>query len=437
MIRAVFAGGKAPIAAEDSRLALLHCYAEIPTITANEVFNVPDGATFVWNGGTVTVPAGQYSFDGPDVTTSFVKAVQASAGLAGDIWNDNPALPGEEIIYEVRDGKSVFTLKAVDFDIQVFNDTAEYQVIDGAPTLTATGDFTGNGALCTIESFKSVPNAVFAFQWTNASAAGVGVANDYEVGIGAAGSIFHGLAVVNGSYHSIRAGVTEDLTLPYTNGDVLLVYRFFDTLRLSIKDNLGASKYADTYTITLQQWIDNFGATVGGNGSVFVVSTPAGSTQAITGTEGTLIDNSSTLTNYQLRLTFPADSVLEKYLGFPAQGPYTDTGAPAVITSLNDMEGDNKFPPIELILVGQQLDTYSGDISDRDVRSVIYTITDTRSPRGILNPSIHNIQKLDLRNVNQRMSNISCFFRLPTGDKQPLIFTGSPLVVLGLYGPGE
>lgn len=423
----------APIALKDSKLALLSCNAKIPLITANEVFPVTAGSSFTWNTNTVTIPAGTYSYDGPDVTTSFIKAVQAAWGYTGSPLFDE----GVEVDYDVVNGKSTFTVHGCDNVTQAFNDATMYEVISGAPTLIA-GGFTGDGTACEIISAESIPNASFTFEWTNASVAGVGQANDYTVGVGDS-AIWHGLSVVNGVYHKIQAGVLTSLGLAYTNADVLRVSRVNNSYTLNIDDTLGANKFTVTYTATLQDWIDQFGGTTFGSGaggfSVLYVQSPVGSTQAITGATGTTFSGAATMA-VTSTFNFP-NAKLMGYLGFSYAGPWSNTGTPAVVIGDLDVEGDDKFPPIELVLTGPQLETYTGSINDRDAKSVLYTINNTRAARGLVIPDIHNILKLDIKNPDTRLSSLGCYFRLPFGNRSKLQFSGNPVIVLGLYGPGE
>lgn len=438
----------APIAEKNSRLALLACSAELPGITANELFTIEQGDnTFTSNSSTVTLAPGTYSFDAPTVPASFIKTVQAGVGLTGA-----PCQPlvgqnhGNHLLYKVVNGKSVFEEATYEYVAQPFNDATFYAVLSGAPTLSATGDFTANpAAACELVSLPDyeIPNGSYCWDWLNNSVAGAAPANDYAAGIGSSGAIWHGFSVVAGVYHAIIDGVAVNLALPYTSGDVMTIYRATNVVGVpshvfwQITDLGGIVKYAFDQPITAQQWFDNFGGSVGGFATGFVINSPLGSTQEVFNVSGSLVGAAQVATSYPI--AFNAGSKLEVYLGFNGQGPFSATGTPAQIISQNDVEGDNKFPPVELVLTGFQLETYTGSIIDRDAKSILYTITDTRtqSLRGVINPQIHNILKLDIKNPDTRLSNLGCYFRFPLGSLQKLEFTGTPIIVLGLYGPGE
>jgi hypothetical protein len=417
--------GNIPTVVKGSRIALNDLNATLASVASNEEFIIPAGSTITINGVTSTITANTYTL------TELIAEINLQIGTSGLTLADD-VIRGYDIKCTLNEGKSVFTLYTFDTPYQQFS--SEWFKIDGDPTITDTGDFTGDGDECIIVSPEGVPNACYSYSWTQASLAGTGDDNDYEVSINSGPDTWHGFGVLNGFYAYTFMDNATTTTTPYAATHVVSLTRSGTTLRTKVVNSTGTVILNETYTVTDIEWDAYMNYPLGSSEPTYVlVSTPFSSTQQITNFRGTQPPSTTAGT---IVLTFGTNPVLQTYLGFSTVNPYTATGDPAIIISQNEAEGNNKYPAVQVIIEGVPLNTYSGDIVERAPPSVLYTITDTRGANGKLNPPINRIEVLDMNNDWSSMPAVRCYFR-DCITKQKLKFVGNPVLVLAIFSPTE
>lgn len=401
-----------------SRVALAGMDLRLSAVPDNETFVITSSDTFTTDGNTVTPTPATYS------RTGLFKEINTQMGLTG---GESSTTSGNDLVLLYSGGKAVFRETRYPKSTQKL--LSDYTVASGNPTVDDLGNYTGDATdEDQIIGHYGLPNASYVISWENNLAPGGTITdNDYEAGVFDEIEFFHGLGVSNQLYYYTFNGAVTNTAIAYADNHQITLSRNGNTLTTVVQTPAGVTVLSATFTVTSAMWSSVFDSNP--ETTLISITTPALSVQSLSDFKATSVDNTSTA---NLSLQFASTS-LANYLGFGDVGEHKASGDPAEITGKNDVEGDDKYPGIQVLIDPFVLESYSYDKNDRSPQSILYVIHSTRSLGQKIAFDVSERIPLSIKNSSSiNLNQIRVRFRNSV-DQSDLTFTGNPSVTLVVY----
>jgi hypothetical protein len=241
-----------------------------------------------------------------------------------------------------------------------------------------------------------------------------------------------------GSGNQTFSGGTLSPTTTSQAGDQVEIYRIFDSVTFRVRRG-STVILEDTRTVTLSEQ----GTFVNINPKPFGYINSSDPTLDLVNVQFTLteigIDSLLKTVSTNLSLQFGSQS-LAHYLGFPGLGPYTESGDPAVINGLTNLNPDFQTAGILVTVDPLTLDSYDGDTRSNTKKgrdSILAVLNSTDNFGRNVNLDVNFPVALGIRNAKElNINQLSIRFK-DQANGQVLQFSSNAVVTLVIYGPDE
>jgi len=333
------------------------------------------------------------------------------------------------------------------FQVNDFDETTEWEVIDGTMTAVGIGSATasaGGGTLISDIPTSSIPMVHNKFKVTLNTISGTNTFSAYDsyrlIDL-------FGFEVSGGTYFKVINDIKTSLTTSWSASDVVTMETYAGSYHLTIDSSAGVNKkQVDDLLALPREW---YGKTVHSGFKwqlVMTNSSAISSCNATTlygagGIQTTLNDSAS---NCSLQFVTTGNSLnkpLATYLGFPNEGTNAIlySGNPASLGGLEEMSGIPANPGILVCIDGLGvLESYDGAGLSRAPDNILYVINDlTNLNSNQLQIDIPAPFYLNMNNANPiNINELRARFLPATGYKlnPTLSFSGKPSLTLLIDG---
>jgi hypothetical protein len=421
----------------NSKIALLNCKAQFPALEADGIFTITQGVndTFKVDGYDTTIPAGTYFLvGGPSGLEDVLERVIAlNCGTS-----DTGPLRFSGTDYRVSFSDYKFSLSKLSCPLSTAEFDDDWDLIAGTPTIS-DGNFAGEGI---VFSSYAIPNSAFGMKATVQASSGVwdmGAYSDvprYIIGTNVSNQYV--FEFFGSGDQTFSEGTLAPTTTPQA-GDVIEIYRIFENVTFSVRRG-NTQILKDTRTVTYNQQ----GTFVNVSPKPYGYINSNDSVLDLEDIQFTLteIGNDSLLRTITTNLSLQFDSQsLAHYLGFPGLGPYTESGDPAVINGLSNLNPDFQTAGILVTIDPLTLDSYDGDtrsINGKKGRDSILAVLNSTDNFGRnVNLDVNFPVALGIKNAKElNINQLSIRFK-DQANGQVLQFAPNAVVTLLIYGPDE